>query len=131
MVVNAGKRPDLLGDHAGGTFGDIHLGVHDVGAVPSVVGGLIDADRKPARDGRNYVATSANDERSSDVFIADEADEGTTPAFVVRQNAEKVFEAARQAVRPIVVFGVSVTELAAGGPGRVLPAVAVDARINP
>src|SRR5260370_10636818 len=114
IVVNARKRTDLLGDHAGGTFGDIHLDAHDVGAVPNVVGGLIDADRKPARDRRNYVATSANDERSSDVFIADEADERTTPACVLRQNAEKVFEAARQAVRPIVVFGVSVTKLAGG-----------------
>src|SRR5258708_9871809 len=104
MVVNAGKRTDLLGDHAGGTFGDIHLDVHDVGAVPSVVGGLIDADRKPARDGRNYVATSSNDERSSDVFIAAEADEGTTPAIVVRRNAEKVSEAPRQAFRPLLAL---------------------------
>src|SRR5260370_34879318 len=115
MVVNAGKRTDLLGDHAGGTFGDIHLDVHDVGAVPSVVGGLIDADRKPARDRRNYFATSVNDEGSGDVFIADEADEGTTPPIVVRQNAETAFASARQPVRPIVDFAVGVKGLAAVG----------------
>src|SRR5260370_38440069 len=115
MVVNAGKRSDLLGAHTGGAFWDVRFGAHDVGAVSGVVGGLIDADRKPARDGGSYIAASANDEGSSNVFIANEADECTASGFVVRQNAEKVLETARQAVRSVVVFGVNVTELASGG----------------
>ena len=132
MVVNAGKRTDLLGGHARGTtFGDIHLDAHDVVAVSGVVGGLIDANRKPARDGRNYIATTANDEGSSDVFIADEPDECTASGFVVRQNAEKVLEAARQAVWSVVVFSVNVMELAGGGHEHVFASLNVDASIDP
>ena|SRR5437016_3250066 len=132
MVVNAGKRTDLLGDHArSATLRDVYLDAHDVGAVSSVVGGLIDTNRKPARDWRNYIATSANDEGSRNVFIADKPDECTASSFVERENTEKVLEAAPEAVRTIVVFGVSVTELAGGGHEHVFAGLNIDAGIDP
>src|SRR5260370_24430411 len=83
IVVNAGKRTYLLCDYAGGAFGDGHFDAPDVSAVSLVVGALIDADRKPARDGRSYIATSANDEGSSNLFIADKSDECPASGFVV------------------------------------------------
>src|SRR5258708_4390724 len=131
MVVNAAKRSDLRGGHTGGPFCDVHLDPHDVGTGSSVVGGLIDTNRKPAQDGGDYIATSANDERSSDVFIANEPDESTASGFVVGQNAKKVLESARQAVRSVVVFGVNVTELAGGGHEDVFAGLNIDAGINP
>jgi hypothetical protein len=132
IVVNAGKRTDLLGDHARRTaFRGIHLDAYDVGAVSGIIGGLIDANGEPSRDERNYIATSANDEGSSDIFIADEPQECTPPSFIEGQNPEKVLEAAWQAVRAVVILRVSVTELAGCSHQYVFASLNVDASINP
>src|SRR5260370_40175306 len=67
----------------------------------------------------------------SGVSFADAADERATPSFSKRQNAEKIPEAAGEAVRAVVVLRVSVTELAGGGDKRVVASLNVDGCVDP
>src|SRR5260370_19042605 len=79
ILVYAGQRVDLPGDHARGTtFGDIHLNAHHVVAVSGVIGGLIDAHVKPPRHGCDNIAARAYWERLSVGLIAYAPDERAT-----------------------------------------------------
>src|SRR5439155_9221845 len=63
--------------------------------------------------------------------IADAADKRATPSFIEGQNAEKVLEAAWEAVGAVVVFRVGVTELARGGDEHVFAGLNLDGSVDP
>src|SRR6266851_3447349 len=131
-IIDSGKRTDLLSDDArGAPFGRVNFDAHGIGAVAGVVGSLIDADGKPARDRRKNIAAGANDKRLCGVFITDKPDERAAPGFIEGQNAEKVLETAREAVRAVVVLGVGVTQLAGSGDEHVFASLNVDAGVDP
>src|SRR5438128_1366370 len=65
------------------------------------------------------------------VFVADAPNQRAPPRFIEWQDAKKVFEAPREAVRTIVVLRVDVAELAGGSDEHVLAGLNVDAGVDP
>src|SRR5260370_19879311 len=132
IFVDSRKGVDLLGDDTiGATFRCVDLDANNVRARTGVIAGLVDADEKAPGDGSNNVAARADQERLRGVLIADAADECPASRLIEGQNAEKVLEAAREAVGAVLVLHVRVTGSSAIGDQDVLAGLNVNARIQP
>src|SRR2546429_287132 len=87
--------------------------------------------RNVTRSPGHHVTLRADQERLSGIFVADATEHRASPRFVVRENPKKVLEAARYALRPIVLFGVGITQLPCSSENHMLACLDVDAGIYP
>lgn len=131
-VIDAGDRlHSFCSDVFKSRIRRVDFDAYFVGAFAEIIFRLIDAHGKPPADSSDDIGVSAKQKRLRGFQVTNAAKQRAASRLIERQDAEKIFEAAREAVRAIVFRSIGVAQLAGSGDNDMFARLHVKGRIYP